>query len=183
MMATTRSRRTGQPKTAALVRGAKRVGTDHGQRKCVFCGVNVGDTREHVAPDSRLSDRHNWAMEVPCCAPCNSAKGDRLPTEAEMEAFRRFWELEVKRIELAVAEMRQHDAQRQVTKKEPKPAKRRSTGHTASKAKPTTRTRSRKPKRRWATAYVRLPDDIDPSEIIDSVDIDLRDGYPPEDTD
>jgi len=89
------------------------AGDDPGQRKCIFCGVRSGDTREHIAPDSRLSDRHNWAKVVPCCSPCNHAKGDRLPTEAEFEAFERFWQLEVQRLRLAVAEMRLFDAQGQ----------------------------------------------------------------------
>ena len=92
------------------------AGTDYGQRKCIFCGLASGDTREHIAPNCRLADRHNWAKEAPCCSRCNHAKGDRLPTEAEFEAFERFWELEVQRLRIAVAEMRLQDAQCQTKK-------------------------------------------------------------------
>lgn len=87
--------------------------SEDGQRACIFCGVREGNTREHIVPNSRLKDRHNWAKEGPCCQVCNGAKGSRLPTDAEFEAFERFWHLEIERLRLELAELRLVDAQMQ----------------------------------------------------------------------
>ena len=56
--------------------------------RCVYCGTHGGRlTLDHVVPRSRGGDS-TWENVVTACAPCNLAKGDRLPEEARMNLSR-----------------------------------------------------------------------------------------------
>lgn len=62
---------------------------DRDGHRCRYCGVQFDPldrllTVDHVIPLSR--DGSNGVVNlVTCCQPCNQAKGDRTPEEAEME--------------------------------------------------------------------------------------------------
>ena len=54
--------------------------------ECQYCGVRLPMkqlTYDHVRPRSR-GGRTNWENVVTACRPCNHAKGDRTPREANM---------------------------------------------------------------------------------------------------
>jgi 5-methylcytosine-specific restriction endonuclease McrA len=56
--------------------------------RCVYCGSSASRlTLDHVVPRSRGGDS-TWENVVTACAPCNLAKGDRLPEEARMSLSR-----------------------------------------------------------------------------------------------
>jgi 5-methylcytosine-specific restriction endonuclease McrA len=51
--------------------------------QCVYCGSKKNLTIDHVIPKSRGGD-NSWGNLVTCCSPCNRAKGDKTPEEANM---------------------------------------------------------------------------------------------------
>jgi 5-methylcytosine-specific restriction endonuclease McrA len=51
-------------------------------RRCSYCGGKA-TTIDHVVPRCR-GGRNTWTNTVAACSGCNSAKGDRTPTEAGM---------------------------------------------------------------------------------------------------
>lgn len=66
---------------------AKQARTMHGPAPftCFYCAAKVSRrqiTFDHVVPTSKGGDVGLWNM-VPACQPCNSAKADRMPAEAE----------------------------------------------------------------------------------------------------
>lgn len=51
---------------------------------CQYCGTKAERlTIDHVIPKSR-GGGNTWQNTVACCIACNSAKGDKTPTEAHM---------------------------------------------------------------------------------------------------
>jgi 5-methylcytosine-specific restriction endonuclease McrA len=50
---------------------------------CQYCGSKKHLTLDHVVPRSR-GGKHTWDNVVAACASCNSRKGSRTPTEAQM---------------------------------------------------------------------------------------------------
>lgn len=53
--------------------------------KCAYCGINSKKlTIDHVIPRSR-GGSHTYENTVACCLSCNMKKGDKTPTEANME--------------------------------------------------------------------------------------------------
>jgi 5-methylcytosine-specific restriction endonuclease McrA len=56
--------------------------------RCAYCGAAAGRlTLDHIQPRSRGGESV-WENVVTACAPCNLAKGDRLPEEARMSLSR-----------------------------------------------------------------------------------------------
>jgi hypothetical protein len=60
--------------------------------RCPLCGVRItpkNRSKDHLVPVSRGGQRHAddncWIV----CKPCNNRKGDRMPNDRELEAFRR----------------------------------------------------------------------------------------------
>jgi len=53
------------------------------QHRCQYCGSSSHLTIDHIVPRSR-GGGSTWDNIVTSCAPCNSRKGDRLPSEANM---------------------------------------------------------------------------------------------------
>jgi len=52
--------------------------------RCMYCGTSSGRlTLDHVVPRSR-GGLSTWDNVVTACIPCNTAKGNRLPHEAQM---------------------------------------------------------------------------------------------------
>ena len=52
--------------------------------KCAYCGDDTGRlTIDHIIPRSRKG-KTNFENCVSCCKKCNTRKGDRTPTEANM---------------------------------------------------------------------------------------------------
>jgi 5-methylcytosine-specific restriction endonuclease McrA len=51
--------------------------------RCQYCGTTSRLTVDHVLPRSR-GGGSTWDLFVTACAPCNLAKGDRLPKEKGM---------------------------------------------------------------------------------------------------
>ena len=57
--------------------------------KCCYCGSKFKDkdlNLDHVFPKSK-GGRTNWENIVLSCIPCNAAKGNRTPEEANMKQF------------------------------------------------------------------------------------------------
>lgn len=53
------------------------------QHRCQYCGSTKRLTLDHVIPRSK-GGTHTWDNVVTACAPCNSAKGDRLLPTANL---------------------------------------------------------------------------------------------------
>lgn len=51
--------------------------------RCQYCGSQTHLTIDHIIPKSR-GGGCTWENIVTSCAPCNSRKGNRLPSEANM---------------------------------------------------------------------------------------------------
>jgi len=51
--------------------------------RCQYCGSRSHLTIDHIIPRSRGGES-TWQNIVTSCAPCNSRKGNRLPSEANM---------------------------------------------------------------------------------------------------
>lgn len=67
--------------------------------RCFYCAKDFPLqelTRDHVVPKA-LGGSEAFANQVPACAPCNSAKGCRPPTEDELARVRAVWESSVTR--------------------------------------------------------------------------------------
>lgn len=59
---------------------------DH--HRCQYCGSNHKLTIDHVIPRSR-GGKDTWENLVAACSRCNLKKGDRTPTEADMQLQRK----------------------------------------------------------------------------------------------
>ncbi|HXZ68664.1 MAG TPA: HNH endonuclease [Alphaproteobacteria bacterium] len=55
--------------------------------KCQYCGAAEDLTFDHVVPRSK-GGRTTWENVVTACAPCNLAKGGRMPRDSKMQPFR-----------------------------------------------------------------------------------------------
>jgi 5-methylcytosine-specific restriction endonuclease McrA len=53
------------------------------QHRCQYCGSDRRLTVDHVVPRSK-GGPHSWDNVVTSCAPCNTRKGDRTPSAADM---------------------------------------------------------------------------------------------------
>jgi 5-methylcytosine-specific restriction endonuclease McrA len=53
------------------------------KHQCQYCGNTKQLTLDHVLPRSK-GGKHSWDNVVIACEPCNSRKGDRIPSEAGM---------------------------------------------------------------------------------------------------
>ena len=51
--------------------------------RCAYCGRSGALTLDHVLPRAQ-GGRSTWTNLVAACQPCNAAKGDRSPEEANM---------------------------------------------------------------------------------------------------
>lgn len=49
------------------------------KKRCHYCVTAEGNTRDHIIAKARGGPGAQWNI-VPACIPCNSAKGDDLPT-------------------------------------------------------------------------------------------------------
>jgi 5-methylcytosine-specific restriction endonuclease McrA len=54
--------------------------------RCQYCGT-MADSIDHVMPRSR-GGQHTWENVAAACKPCNLAKRDRTPSEADMRLAR-----------------------------------------------------------------------------------------------
>lgn len=61
------------------------------KNKCAYCGINLQPhelTIDHIIPVSRFKDKalaNTWENQVSCCLKCNSKKGNKTPSEANMK--------------------------------------------------------------------------------------------------
>lgn len=51
--------------------------------KCSYCGAKENLTIDHIIPSSRNGD-NSWENLTTACLRCNTKKGDKTPTEANM---------------------------------------------------------------------------------------------------
>lgn len=58
--------------------------------QCFYCQAASGNTLDHLIPKS-LGGKDELSNVVPCCEPCNTKKGNRLPTTNEMARHRVKW--------------------------------------------------------------------------------------------
>jgi CRISPR/Cas system Type II protein with McrA/HNH and RuvC-like nuclease domain len=70
-----------RPKTIKVNR--KRIFKRDGY-SCQYCGSKRNLTIDHVIPRSR-GGTNTWKNMVTCCFRCNSTKGDKTPSEANMK--------------------------------------------------------------------------------------------------
>jgi len=91
-------------------------------RKCVFTG-KVAKSKGRTIPImvSTLDELHNWANNVPINTEYLELKGNRMPTELEMEASETFHLLELLRLRVKFYENKLAEIQSKINELNPIP--------------------------------------------------------------
>lgn len=96
-------------------------------RNCIYTGKKAGCT-DKVIPKNEGDEVHNWANSVPCNLEYKELiKGNRMPTELEMEASKAFQQLEIAKQQVNFWEKRLESIQKQIVETLPEPKKKTST--------------------------------------------------------
>lgn len=69
-------------------------------KKCVYTNRNAMK-KDIIVPADKLGDEvHNWAKGVPACERYVNMKGNKMPTETEMQIHETFYKLEIYKLKI-----------------------------------------------------------------------------------
>jgi hypothetical protein len=83
-------------------------------RKCVYTGGEA-KSKDSVLPKKVLGEEsHNWTLHVPCNTDYKAQKGDKLPTELELQAHELFHLVELSKLRTSYYEAKLAEVQAKI---------------------------------------------------------------------